>query len=88
VTSTPPGADVYRGRERLGQTPLQLDRPTAVTRFRFELAGHRPEVRTVAPSESAVDVTLAKRGGRRQSGAKQSDSQPFNQNADLKENPF
>ncbi|HVE87239.1 MAG TPA: protein kinase [Myxococcales bacterium] len=87
VRSTPEGAAVFRGDERLGQTPLDLDRPAAATELRFELAGHEPQVRRVTPAETAVDVTLVKRRGKRQSRDRRNDKS-FDQAEDLKANPF
>src|SRR5262249_50918907 len=67
IRSRPEGASVFRGHERLGQTPLSLERPAAATDLRFELDGHEPQVRRVTPEEAQVDVTLVKRHGKRQS---------------------
>jgi len=90
VHSTPEGASVFCGRERLGQTPLDLDRPAAATDLRFELDGHEPQVRRVTPGEAQVEVTLVKRRGKRQSRDRRNDNskQPFDQAEDLKANPF
>jgi len=89
VRSTPEGAAVFRGSERLGQTPLELDRPEADTELRFELDGHEPQVRRVTPADASVEVTLAKRRGKRQSHDRRTNpKQPFNQAEDLKANPF
>src|SRR5262249_30236094 len=89
VRSTPAGALVFRGRERLGQTPLDLDRPSADTDLRFELTGHEPLVRRVTPSDSEVEVTLVKRHGQRQShDGRSNPDQPVDQAEDLKASPF
>jgi len=89
VRSTPEGASVFRGTQRLGQTPLDLDRPSAATDLRFELDGHEPQVRRVTPEEAQVEVTLVKRHGKRQSRDKRNNpKQPFDQAEDLKANPF
>ncbi|HZN93344.1 MAG TPA: serine/threonine-protein kinase [Myxococcales bacterium] len=90
VRSMPEGATVFRGSEKLGQTPMDLERPAATTDLRFELAGHEPQVRRVMPEEAQVDVTLVKRRGKRQSRDRRNDNpkQPFDQAEDLKANPF
>jgi eukaryotic-like serine/threonine-protein kinase len=89
IHSTPEGASVFRGRERLGQTPLDVDRPSAATDLRFELDGHEPQVRRVTPEEAQVEVTLVKRHGKRQSRDRRNNpNQSFDQSQDLKANPF
>lgn len=81
---------MFRGSERLGQTPLELERLADAADLRFELDGHEPQVRRVTPQEGQVDVTLVKRRGKRQSRDRRTDNpnQPFNQAEDLKANPF
>ncbi|HEY8207245.1 MAG TPA: protein kinase [Myxococcaceae bacterium] len=90
VHSSPAGASVFRGQERLGQTPLDLEAPAAATDLRFELDGHDPQVRRVTPGEAQVEVTLVKSRGKRQSRDRRNDKskQPFDQAEDLKANPF
>jgi serine/threonine-protein kinase len=89
IRSTPEGAAVFRGKERLGQTPMDLARPAAATDLRFELDGHEPQVRRVTPEEAQVEVTLVKRPGKRQSrDRRKNPKQPFDQAEDLKANPF
>ena len=42
-TSSPPGADVYEGKVKVGTTPFKLARPSAhPVELRFVLEGHRP----------------------------------------------
>ena len=53
VTSEPAGAGVFLGEERLGVTPLVLDRlwvPPGGRTLRLALADHRDETRTIEPS--------------------------------------
>ncbi len=63
VVSTPPGATVWLGEERLGVTPL--DTPLAAgssVALRFSLAGYLDARRAIVPTEGAtVDVALRAR---------------------------
>jgi eukaryotic-like serine/threonine-protein kinase len=59
VESTPPGAEVFDGQRRLGETPLvvRLDNPElerAPKRFTLRLGGYEPFVFERGPSESDV----------------------------------
>ncbi len=54
ITSTPPGADVFVGAERLGVSPLKLARPRGETPLKLTLrhAGYRDEALEVIPNNN------------------------------------
>jgi len=66
ITSTPPGADVYRALDgiKLGQTPLEqtLPRSSGLAVFVLKLSGHRDmRVELPAGADGVADVVLRKR---------------------------
>jgi hypothetical protein len=57
VLSEPPGADVYRGEERIGVTPLEIDEPRgdAVVKLELSLRGH-PDAVVELPASQDGEV--------------------------------
>jgi hypothetical protein len=73
ITSTPPGADVYRALDgiKLGQTPLEqtLPRSTGLAVFVLKLSGHRDaRVELPAGVDGSADVVLKRRSRSRPRG--------------------
>ncbi len=63
ITSTPSGARAYVGNEQVGQTPLQVRRPTTgELEVRLESRGYRPRKTTLTEtSDDEVSVRLLRR---------------------------
>jgi serine/threonine-protein kinase len=67
LTSTPPGAEVFRGEHRVGATPIidRLPRSDGAVEYRFVLPGHQPTTESVVPSEDRtlrVHLRASRRG--------------------------
>jgi hypothetical protein len=61
LVSTPPGAEVFRGERRVGETPTidRLPRSDSAVDYRFVLPGHQPSSRSVVPdADRTVEVRL------------------------------
>jgi len=56
LTTTPPGAEVFRGDHRVGATPItdRLPRSDSAVDYRFVLPGHQPTTGSVVPSEDRI----------------------------------
>ncbi len=67
LRTVPPGAAVYRGKARLGKTPLEIDRPApGSASLRVVLAGYLPVSLEALPPGDEIDLKLEKSAQRRQ----------------------
>jgi hypothetical protein len=87
MDSTPTGAEVFQGSQRLGRTPMQLHWSEGQRGdLRFQLAGYWTEDRTViARQGETVSIVLRKAIARHKDN---SESNPYNELEDLKHAPY
>ena len=92
LRSVPPGVEVFRGRDRLGATPLEVEMEAGgETEYRFAHSGYRSLARRVQASEGVVEVRLARaepRAGRELGAPAAAVENPYRKVDDLKPDPF
>ncbi|HEU4383515.1 MAG TPA: serine/threonine-protein kinase [Anaeromyxobacteraceae bacterium] len=92
LRSEPPGAAVFRGNDRIGATPLDVEMEAGgEAEYRFARSGFRALARRVRASDGVVEVRLARAEPRavKELGAKAADDEnPYGKVDDLKPDPF
>jgi serine/threonine-protein kinase len=79
LRTTPPGADVLRGAERLGATPLTLRWPRSdeAVALTFRHAGYRDAAREIVPSaDKELEIVLERRASAAPSAPRVAHSRP------------
>lgn len=89
-TSEPAGAEVLESDLTLGNTPFALERkPGEIIQVTFKLKGYKDETKKVRfESDATVKVDLQKVGGPPRPKPAPTPGNPYEQEEDLKDNPF
>jgi serine/threonine-protein kinase len=89
-TSEPAGAEVLESDLTLGNTPFALERkPGEIIQVTFKLKGYKDETKKVRfESDATVKVDLQKVGGPPRPKPPPTPGNPYEQEEDLKDNPF
>ena len=92
LRSVPPGVDVFRGGDRLGATPLDVElEPGADAEYRFARSGYRSLARRVRAWEGVVEVRMARAepsAPRKLGEPGRGEQNPYGKVDDLKPDPF
>ena len=92
LRTVPPGAEVFRGQDRVGATPLEVEMEAGgEAEYRFARSGYRSVARRVRASEGVVEVRLGRvhpRAGQELGSPPPGDENPYGKVDDLKPDPF
>lgn len=88
LRSVPSGAEVFQGRDRVGETPVEVELDSGgEAEYRFTRSGYRSLERLVHASDGEVEVRLRAQAVARRAPAPE-EPDPYGKVEDLKPDPF
>ncbi len=92
LRSVPPGVQVFRGPDRIGATPIDVEMEAGdEAEYRFARSGYRSLARRVRATDGVIEVRLARvepRAGKELGSQAPGDENPYGKVDDLKPDPF